>query len=304
MILDSAPCLQPLYLIDASVFVFRAWHSTPVAVVDRDGNPVNAVHGFARFIGDLIEQVRPQHIAVAFDATLVISFRHQLFPAYKANRDPAPQALKRQFAFCQQMCEALGVATFSSDCYEADDIIGTIAARLRREGQRIVFVTRDKDLSQLVRPGDEYWDYIGDARYGYADIPERFGVLPERMACFLALTGDAVDNIPGVPGVGRKTASLLFRHFESLVHLYGDLERVLKMKLRNGGFVAGQLRDHREAAFLARRLTEIACDMPLEVTLERVRRRAPDLQALNDFYDGLAFGRLLRNQAERIAAAA
>jgi 5'-3' exonuclease len=121
------------------------------------------------------------------------------------------------------------------------------------------------------------------------------------MACFLALTGDAVDNIPGVPGVGRKTASMLFRHFESLAHLYDDLDRVLKLKqLRNPGFVCGQLRDYRESAFLARQLTEIACDVPIDADLERLARRLPDLDALNDFYDTVGFGRLLRNQAERI----
>ena len=122
------------------------------------------------------------------------------------------------------------------------------------------------------------------------------------MAGFLALTGDAVDNIPGVPGVGRKTASMLFRHFASLAHLYDDLDRVLKLKqLRDPGFVCGQLRDHREAAFLARQLTEIACDVPIDADLERIVRRPPDLDALNDFYDSVGFGRLLRNQAERIA---
>ncbi|MGH8186072.1 MAG: 5'-3' exonuclease [Steroidobacteraceae bacterium] len=290
-----------LYLIDASIFVFRAYHSVPIAVTDLDGNPVNALHGFARFIGDLIEQVRPEHMAVAFDATLVRSFRNQLFPAYKANREPAPENLKRQFPLCRQMCEALGVRTFLSPGYEADDIVGTLATRMREAGQRVVLVTRDKDLAQLVRPGDEYWDYIGAERFGYDDIAERFGVLPERMACFLAVTGDAVDNIPGVPGIGRKTASLLFRHFESLAQIYDDLDRVLKLKLRNAGFVAGQLRDHRESVFLARQLTAIACDMPLDADLHFLARRAPDLDALNAFYDTIGFGRLLRNQAERIA---
>src|SRR5690606_17234161 len=218
-----------LYLVDASVFVFRAYYSVPMALVDRDGNPVNALHGFARFIGDLMERVRPEHMAVAFDESLVSSFRNQLYPAYKANREPAPEDLKRQFALCRRLCEALGVATFSSNRYEADDIIGTLAVRMRAQGKRVVLVTRDKDLAQLVRPGDAYWDYIGDARFAYEDITERFGVLPERMPCFLALMGDAVDNIPGVPGVGRKTASMLFRHFESLFHLYDDLESVLKL---------------------------------------------------------------------------
>lgn len=292
-----------LHLIDASVFIFRAYHSVPIAVTDLDGNPVNALHGFGRFLGDLIEQVRPEHIAVAFDATLVTSFRNRLFPAYKANREPAPVDLKRQFVLCRELCESLGVASFASAEYEADDIIGTLATSMRAAGQQVVIVSRDKDLSQLVRPGDQYWDYIGEERYDYDDIAGRFGVVPERMACFLALTGDAVDNIPGVPGVGRKTASMLFRHFESLVHLYDDLDRVMKLKLRNPGFVAGQLRDHRQSAFLARQLTGIACDMPLHVELGDLARRPPDFTRLNDLYDAAGFGRLLRNQAERIAAA-
>ena len=293
---------QPLYLIDASVFVFRAYHSVPIALVDQDGNPVNALHGFSRFLGDLIERVRPEHIGVAFDASLVTSFRNRLFPAYKAHREPAPEDLKRQFLLCQRVCAGMGVSSYVSSEYEADDIIGTLATRARAEGRKVVLVTRDKDLSQLVRPGDEYWDYIGDVRFGYDRIADRFGVLPERMACFLALTGDAVDNIPGVPGVGRKTASTLLHHFESMLHLYEDLDRVLKIKIRNAGFVCGQLRDYRESAFLARQLTEIACDMPLDVDVAQLRRRPPDLHALNRFYDTVGFGRLLRNQAERIAS--
>jgi 5'-3' exonuclease len=302
-VLNPAPLVsQPLYLIDASVFVFRAWHSVPIALVDPDGNAVNALHGFSRFLGDLLERVRPDHIAVAFDSGRVNSFRNRLYPPYKANRDPAPEDLKRQFLQCQRVCEALGIAAFVNCEYEADDIIGTLATRARAEGWKVVLVTRDKDLSQLVRPGDEYWDYLAEKRFGYERIADRFGVRPERMACFLALMGDAVDNIPGVPGVGRKTASTLFHHFESLTHLYSDLDRVLKIKLRNAGFVCGQLRDYRESAFLARQLTEIACDMPLDVEMAHLRRRPPDLGALNKFYDTVGFGRLLRNQAERVAA--
>lgn len=274
----------------------------PIALTDPDGNPVNALHGFARFLGDLLEQVRPEHIAVAFDGSVVASsYRNRLYPPYKANREPAPEELKRQFVLCREVCRALGIATFISEEYEADDILGTLATRMRAQGKRVVVVTRDKDLSQLVRPGDQYWDYIGDKRFGYDDIAERFGVLPERMACFLAVTGDAVDNIRGVPGIGRKTASMLFRHFESLMHLYENLDAVLKLKLRNAGFVVGQLREHRDAAFLARQLTLITCDMPLDVELCHLRRRHPDLAALNDLYDRVGFGRLLRNQAERIA---
>lgn len=289
-----------LYLIDASVFIFRAWHSIPDTLTDPDGRPVNAVYGFGRFLGDLLERVRPEHIGVAFDARLPGSFRNRLYPAYKANREPAPEELKRQFVLCRELCEALGAATFISSGYEADDIIGTLATRLRTSDKPVVIVTRDKDLSQLIRPGDHYWDYIGDQRFGYGDIAGRFGVLPERMACFLAVTGDAVDNIPGVPGVGRKTASTLFHYFESLMHVYQDLDRVPRLKLRNAGFVAAQLRDHRETALLARQLTAIACDLPLAIELPDLARRRPDLAALDAFYDAAGFGRLLRNQAERL----
>jgi 5'-3' exonuclease len=289
----------PLYLIDASVFIFRAFYSVPITLTDGDGQPVNAVHGFGRFLGDLIEKELPSHIAVAFDQSLTTSFRNKLYPAYKANREPAPIELKRQFDWCRQLCRAYGLADFSSAEYEADDLIGTLATHARVQGRRTVLVTRDKDLSQLIRPGDVYWDYIGETRYEYSDIPERFGVLPERMADFLALTGDAVDNIRGVPGIGKKTASMLLSHYESLDHLYDNLDAVLKLKIRNAGFVVGQLRDHRDAAFLARQLTAIACDAPLQ-DLATLQRRLPNMQALNALYDTFGFGRLLRNQAERI----
>jgi DNA polymerase-1 len=291
-----------LYLIDASVFIFRAYYSVPITLTDTNGQPVNAVHGFGRFLGDLVEQEAPVHIAVAFDESLTTSFRNELYPPYKANREPAPIELKRQFAWCRQLVRAYGVADFSSDAYEADDLIGTLATRARAQGQRTILVTRDKDLSQLIRPGDVYWDYIGEARYEYDAIPERFGVLPERMADFLALTGDAVDNIQGVPGVGKKTASLLLQHYESLDHIYDNLDAILKLKIRNAGFVVGQLRDYRDAAYLARKLTAIACDAPLTPEPAHLQRRAPDMDALNALYDQLGFGRLLRNQAERIGA--
>ncbi|MBC7982868.1 MAG: exodeoxyribonuclease IX [Candidatus Obscuribacterales bacterium] len=300
----AAQSTAPLYLIDASIFIFRAYHSVPVTVTDPDGQPVNAVHGFGRFLGDLIEQVRPSHIAVAFDASLTTSFRNRLYPAYKANREPAPVDLKKQFAWCREICRAYGVADFCSDDYEADDLIGTLVNQARALGKSSVVITRDKDLSQLIRRGDVYWDYIGETRYEYDDIAGRFGVLPERMADFLALTGDAVDNIRGVPGVGRKTASLLLQHFESLEHIYAQLDAILNLKIRNAGFIVSQLREHREAAFLARQLTAIACDAPLDQRADNLARRAPDLGALNSLYDGFGFGRLLRNQAERIAAVA
>jgi DNA polymerase I len=292
---------QPVHLIDASFFVFRAYYSVGLEMTDGDGQPVNAVYGFGRFLGDLLEEARPEHVAVAFDESLATSFRNEIYPAYKANREPAPPELKRQFALCRELCRLLGVAEFGSPTHEADDIIGTIACRLRATGHRAVLVTRDKDLAQLVRDGDHYWDYAGARRFAYCDIEARFGVAPERMADYLALCGDTVDNIPGIPGVGPKTAAALLRAFASLEEIYEGLERVGALPIRGAAKLAARLTEHREAAYLARKLTVIACDLPLDVSLDALRRRKPDLTALGAFYDRQRFGPALRRQAERLA---
>jgi 5'-3' exonuclease len=294
--------MQVVHLVDASFFVFRAYYSIPDHMTDGEGRPVNALYGFARFVSDLLEREQPSHVAVAFDESLVGSFRNRLYPAYKANREPPPLALKEQFARCRELCAHLGLAAFGSAEYEADDIIGTVAARMREVGYRATIITRDKDLAQLVRPGDEFWDYMAEERIAYPDIAGRFGVWPERIADFLALTGDAVDNIPGVPGIGKKTAAVLLSHFESLDHLYAALERVASLELRGAAGVAAKLAAHRETAYLARELTRIACDMPLSVSPHQLRRRGPDLDSLGAFYDGAGFGPMLRRQAERIVA--
>jgi 5'-3' exonuclease len=290
-----------LYLVDASVFIFRAYYSVPIDVTDPDGQPVNALHGFARFMGELLERRAPRQLAVAFDESLEQSFRNEIYPAYKANREPAPPELKRQFALCRELCAALGVAQFGSSRYEADDIIGTLATRARADGMPVTIVSRDKDLTQLVGQADTYWDAVADVSYRYGDIEERFGVMPERMADFLALMGDAVDNIPGVPGVGRKTAATLLKHFDTLPGVFDNLERVPKLKFRGAAFVAESLREHREDAFMSRQLTGIACDMPLDTDLDALRYGRPDLESLGRFYDAQGFGRMLREQARRIA---
>jgi DNA polymerase-1 len=293
-----------VYFIDASYFIFRAYHSMPADMVDADGNATHALYGFARFLSDLVEQVRPERIGVAFDTSLrsETSFRNRIYPAYKANRESPPQDLARQFVLCREFCRHLGLAEFAHDEYEADDIIGTLSARARASGLASVLVTRDKDLSQLVRDGDVFWDYSANARYHYHDIGPRFGVAPERIADFLALTGDAVDNIPGVPGIGKKTACELFAVFASLDELYADLERVSSLKLRGAAGVAAKLRLHKEAAYFARQLTGIVCDIPLQATLDDLKRKAPDRDSLERFFDAQGFGRMLRNQAQRIAA--
>ncbi len=295
-----------VYHIDASYFVFRAYHSMPPDMVDRDGNATHALYGFARFISDFLEQVRPERIGVAFDESLrgETSFRSGIYPAYKANRELPPADLSRQLKLCREFCRHLGLAEFASARYEADDIIGTLAARSRAAGLCNVLVTRDKDLSQLVRDGDVYWDYTGKARYHYHEIGARFGAVPELIADFLALTGDAVDNIPGVPGIGKKTAAELFACFGSLDELYANLERIPALKLRGAAAIAAKLLAHKDAAYLARRLTGIVCDVPLCATPDDLKPRPPDARRLESFFDAHGFGGILRQQARRIAGAA
>jgi DNA polymerase I len=290
-----------IFLVDASVYVFRAYHSILPDMRDRDGNPMHAVFGFARFLGDLIERVRPRYMAVAFDQRRADSYRSRIYPAYKANREGAPADLVLQFECCRELCRHLGIAMFVDPVYEADDIIGTLATLMREEGVRSAFITRDKDLAQLMRTGDLFWDFGARAQFGYHDIERHFGVRPERFADYLALTGDEVDNIPGVPGIGHRTAASLMKAFASLDELYADLAGVAQLKLRGAGTLGERLRRHRDGVFLARRLTRIACDMRLQADAEALTRRAPDLSALAGFYDRLGFGPFLRRQGERLA---
>jgi 5'-3' exonuclease len=152
-----------------------------------------------------------------------------------------------------------------------------------------------------VRSGDLYWDFGAREQFGYHDIERHFGVAPERFADYLALTGDDCDNIPGVPGVGHKTASSLMKAFDSLDDLYANLGRVVGLKLRGARTLSDRLHEHRESVFLARRLTHITCDMQLGVDVEGLRRRRPDAPALTDLYDRLGFGPFLRRQGERLA---
>lgn len=293
-----------VYLIDASVYIFRAWYSLPPDLADADGQPTHALYGFARFLSDLLERKQPDYVAVAFDASHGRCFRNTLYPAYKANRDPAPPELARQFALCREYCRHLGLAEFADELYEADDLIGTLAALCRAEGMPVTVVSRDKDLAQLIGPDDIFWDYSDAAEYRYEQIAARFGVVPERMADYLALRGDSVDNVPGVPGVGAKTAALLMNHCASLEDLFEGLEGVAQLPMRGASSLPARLRTHRDAAYLARSLTRIVCNVPMQTRHADLLRRVPDLALIESFCEAQGFGMLLRRQAERLSRTA
>lgn len=286
----------PVHLVDASLYVFRAWHSMPPEFQDREGWPVNAVHGFTRFVLELLERQRPDRIAIAFDESLDSNFRNDLYPAYKANRDAAPEELKRQFGYCQRVCRALGLPVLADGRYEADDLIGAALGQVRRAGHAGLIISADKDLSQLLDADDEQWDYARNERWRADGVKARYGVHAHQIADYLGLTGDAIDNIPGVPGIGAKTAAALLAHFGSLDELLLRLAEVPYLSLRGSAQHALRLGEHREIALLSRRLATIDVNAPLPADLGDARRRAPDTAALEALCEDVRFGPMTRRR--------
>ena len=282
-----------LYLVDASVYIFRAWFSIPDSMRGPDGQPVNALYGYARFLGELMQRATPAEIAVAFDESLTTSFRNEIYPLYKANRELPPAALEQQLKRCRLVTEALGITCLASPVWEADDLIGTLATRAQAAGKPVTIVTSDKDLAQLIGESDRLWDYSNDKVLDRAGVFETFGVWPEQVADLLALAGDAVDNIPGVRGIGRKTASALLAHFGSLDELYRRVDEVEFLRLRGAKRVAAKLKAGRIDADLARSLTTIVRDA--DIGDPDLAWRGVDREALVAVCDGAGFGARLRD---------
>lgn len=291
-----------LHLVDASLYVFRAWHSIPDEWHDEDGWPLNAVQGFTRFLLELIERERPRHIAIAFDEALDSCFRNRLYPQYKANRPPAPEELKRQFVHCKALCQALGIATLAHGQYEADDLIGSAVVAARAQGFRSVIVSADKDLSQLLEDDDEQYDFGRGQRWGVAGVKARHGVQAHQIADYLALCGDAVDNIPGVNGIGQKTAAALISHFGGLDALLGRIDEIAFLRLRGAAATARRLHEQREHALLWRQLTRIACDAPLDPHEPPFARIKADVAALSAFAERTRLGPITRRRLLDAAA--
>ena len=295
--------LKPtLHLIDASLYVFRAWHSMPPEFHDKDGAPINAVHGFTRFLCDFLERTQPTHVLVAFDESLTSSFRNGIYPEYKANRELPPPELIVQFNYCRRVAAALGLCVLADLQYEADDLIGSAITVARAQGFRGVIVSADKDFGQLINGDDEQWDFSKDQRWDAHGVKLRLGVRPDQVADFLALTGDAVDNIPGVPGIGAKTAAILLAHFDSLDALLARVEEVPYLRFRGSGQVYVRLKEHRQQALLSRALTGIALDAPVPANAAHLAWPAPpDAAALDQLMEQLRFGPLTRASCRTLA---
>jgi len=293
--------MQTLHLIDSSLYIFRAWHSLPDEFRDVDGAPVNAVQGYTRFLCDFLERTRPTHVLAAFDESLVSSFRNAIYPEYKANRELPPAELKVQFAYCKQVAAALGVSVLADEQLEADDLIGSAVEMSRKENFRNVIVSADKDFGQLIGLHDEQWDFSKNERWDAQGVKQRLGVRPDQVVDYLALTGDAVDNIPGVPGIGPKTAATLLAHFGSLAALLTRIEEVPYLRFRGAAQAYVKIKTNREQALLSQRLSAIVLDAPLPGGVESMRWRAPDHAALDALFDRLRFGPLTRSRCRQLA---
>ncbi|HVR38500.1 MAG TPA: 5'-3' exonuclease H3TH domain-containing protein [Thermoanaerobaculia bacterium] len=259
-----------VHLIDASPYLFRAWFSVPRSVVDARGKPINAVYGFTGFLKKYIAGAKPTHIAVAFDRHFNQSFRNDYFPAYKAHREKSPPELDAQVDPSVAAVEAMGITTFIAPRHEADDIIATIIDRIADGEMHFMIVSSDKDLTQLVSDRVTFVDPVRNKYYDPAGVKSKFGVRPDQITDYLGLCGDAVDNIPGVRGIGPKTAAqLLQRH--------GSIENLVK---------TWSAADDIESALLSKRLATAALDAPITVTLDALRYRGYDVMQEDNMAKG------------------
>ena len=288
-----------LVLIDGSSYLYRAFHALP-NLTNSAGEPTGALHGVLTMINKLVREQPDAHVAVVFDAPGK-TFRDELFSEYKANRPPMPDDLRSQVGPILEAVEAMGLPLLRVEGVEADDVIGTLCKEAAGKDQSVLVSTGDKDLAQLMGEDDVFWDFAGKGKIRYDQVADVFGVMPEQIADFLALAGDAVDNIKGVPGVGKKTATVLLEHFGSLEEIYDNLDRVHEVNVRGAKTLGAKLDTHRDDAMLARRLTEIACDAPIEDVEVALQPSAPKLGEINALFDEAGIGTALRRQAERVS---
>jgi 5'-3' exonuclease len=292
--MTAPPHHHVIHLVDASPYIFRAHHSLPGSIKTPAGEPAAATYGFASFLLKLVADEHPTHLAVCFDRNLNGSFRNDEYPAYKAQREDPPPELVAQIDSCVEVAAALGAAPFIDPRYEADDLIGTLLARLTPHGHGGVIVTSDKDLAQLVSNSVSLLDFAKETRYTPATIQEKFGVRPDQITDLLALAGDPVDNIPGVPGIGKKTAAELLAAYGHLEDVYARLDELSSSKLRGARSIAAKLQEHRDLAFLSKRLATVAADAPIpkKVGLDDLAYRGADRSAVEPLFDRLGFKRM------------
>lgn len=274
-----------LYLIDVSGYVFRAYHAV-APLQGPSGESTHAVLGTVNMLERLVRQCKPQLLAVAMDSRTP-TFRKELYPEYKAHRPPPPPDLKPQMVRVQQIVDAFAIPVFQEDGVEADDLIASAVACAEKQQLRVVIVSADKDLMQLVTPKVVMWDTLRDRVIGPPEVQERFGLAPEKIRDYLALTGDSSDNIPGVPSVGPKTATELLSKWGSIEGIYENLDKVERVKLRD------TLRANHDNALISQKLTTLKGDCTLSFDLKALHYGGRHVARLRELYTELGFLRHL-----------
>ena len=289
-----------LHLIDGSAFIFRAYHALPPLTRKSDGLPVGAVAGFCNMIWKYINDARgpdaPTHAAVIFDHSSK-TFRNEIYGDYKANRPEPPEELRPQFPLTREATRAFNLACIEIRDYEADDIIATLACQARELGGTVTIISSDKDLMQLVGDGVDMLDPIKGKSITRDEVFEKFGVYPDRVADVQALAGDAVDNVPGAPGIGIKTAAQLINEYGDLESLLARAEEIRQPKRRQ------TLIDHAEQIRISKRLVQLDCKTPIDFAMATLEVKDPDPAVLMDFLNQMEFRTLTNRVAERFKAA-
>jgi DNA polymerase-1 len=286
-----------LHLVDGSAFIFRAYHALPPLTRKSDGLPIGAVSGFCNMLWNQIIKDHgadaPTHAAVVFDKGSH-TFRNDLYDLYKANRDAMPEDLRPQIPLTREATRAFNIACLELEGYEADDIIATLARQAREAGGRVTIISSDKDLMQLVGGGVEMFDAMKNTRIDAEGVEEKFGVGPDRVIDVQALAGDSVDNVPGAPGIGIKTAALLINEYGDLDTLLARAEEIKQPKRRQ------TLIENAEQIRLSRQLVTLDDHVPMEETLDDLEVLEPQAEPLMDFLAKMEFRTLTKRIAEAL----
>lgn len=287
---------RPFVLVDGSSYLYRAFHALP-PLMSATGEPTGAIVGVTNMLLRMLREYDPEYLAVVFDAKGK-TFRDELFAEYKAHRPPMPDELRSQLPTLLEIVKAMGLPLLQIPGVEADDVIGTLATQANQAGMKTLVSTIDKDMAQLVDKGITLIDTMFNRVMDHDRVVEKFGVEPGQMIDYLALVGDTSDNIPGVPGVGPKTASALLGHFANIDEIFENLDDVANVKVRGAAKLGAKLESHYDVAVLSRKLATIVTDVELELKPAELVRGEPDDAALREIYTRLDLNSLLRQLPE------
>lgn len=282
---------NPLILVDGSSYLYRAYHAFP-PLTNSAGEPTGAMYGVMNMLKSLLQQYQPTHVAVVFDAKGK-TFRDDLFAAYKSHRPPMPDDLRAQIEPLHEMVKAAGMPLLVVTGVEADDVIGTLALEAEKLGQPVLISTGDKDMAQLVTPNITLINTMNNVILGPDEVVEKYGIPPELIIDYLALMGDASDNIPGVPGVGEKTAQALLQGIGGLEKLYANLDDVATLSFRGAKNMGAKLEQNKDVAFLSYQLATIKTDVELDITCDQLTVTSPDADRLRALFSRYEFKRWL-----------